>query len=89
MSRALSHVPDEAWERLQAEFPESQPACPDCGAAWDLDSASEVDGETYDGKVVVSSATVCSRWDEDEGARREPAPHPISGRMGEHELTLA
>lgn len=89
MSRGLSHVPDEAWERLRADFLERQPACPDCGAAWDLDSANEEEGETFDGHHVISFSTWCTAYDADEDAGREPAPHPISDGMGEHELTLA
>lgn len=87
-SRALSRVPDEAWDQLRSEFLAAQAVCPDCGAEWDLDSANEEEGVTFDGKEVISIAAVCSRWDEDDDAGREPAPHPITDGMGEHELTL-
>lgn len=89
MSRCLSHVPDEAWERLRAEFIERQPACPDCGAAWDLDSANEEEGETFDGHHIISISTCCTSYNADEEAGLDPAPHPISDGLGEHELTLA
>lgn len=89
MSRGLSSVPDEAWERLRAAFLEQRPACPDCGAVWDLESANEEEGETFDGHHVISISTWCSAYDGDEAAGREPAPHPLTDGLAEFELTLA
>jgi hypothetical protein len=88
MSRALSRVDEEAWERLRSEFLAKQPICPDCGADWDLDTANEEEGVTFSGQEVISISAVCSKYDEDDFAGREPAPHPISDGMGEHELQL-
>jgi hypothetical protein len=87
-SRALSRVSDEAWDQLRSEFLAKQPVCPDCGGEWDLETANEEEGATFDGREVISIAAVCSKWDEDDDAGREPAPHPISDGMGQHELTL-
>lgn len=89
MSRGLSAVPDEAWDRLRAGSLEQHPVCPDCGAEWDLDSANEEEGETFDGHHVISINAWCTAYDADEVAGREPAPHPISEGTVEYELTLA
>jgi hypothetical protein len=43
---------------------------------------------TFGGHELISICAVCSRWDMDEDAGREPAPHPISDGFGEHELQL-
>ena len=89
MSRGLSSVPDETWARLRAGFLKQHPACPDCGAAWDLNSANEEEGETFDGQHVISISAWCSAYDGDEAAGREPAPHLLTDGLAEFELTLA
>lgn len=89
MSRGLSSVPDEAWDRLRAGLLEQHPVCPDCGAEWDLDTANEEEGETFGGQHVISISAMCSAYDADEEAGREPAPHPLTDGMAEFELTLA
>jgi hypothetical protein len=88
-SRALSRVPDVAWDQLRREFLAKQPVCPDCGAEWDLETTNEEEGVTFDGREVISISAWCSKFEEDEDAGREPVPHPLSDGMGEHELQLS
>jgi hypothetical protein len=84
----LGTASDEDWDRLRAQFLERHPACPDCGAAWDMAAANEEEGETFDGSHVISISAWCTTYDADEVAGREPAPHPVSDGMREHTLTL-
>lgn len=88
MSRGMSQVNDDNWERLRAELLAAQPVCPDCGGEWDLDSAGEEEGFTFDNKHVISISTWCTVYDAAETAGEEPTPHPISQGMAEYEITL-
>ena len=67
----------------------SSRSAPICGAEWDLDSANEEEGETFDGHHVISISAWCSAYDADEEAGRVPAPHPLSDCKAEFEQTLA
>lgn len=89
VSRGLGQAKDEDWERLRSEFLAVQPGCPDCGSEWFLEGANEEEGVTFAGAEVISISVVCSKWNEDDDAGREPAPHPISDGFGDHQLQLA
>lgn len=88
VSRGMSQVKDDDWERLRAELLAAQPVCPDCGGEWDLDSAGEEEGFTFDSKHVISISTWCATFDAAGTADEKPTPHPISQGMAEHEITL-
>ena len=68
MSRGLSSVPDEAWERLRAGFLEQHPACPDCDAAWDLWTSAWAEPEIcrFGLLLCVPSGLVVLAWVDDE-----------------------
>jgi len=88
MSRGISQVEDDDWERLRGELLAARPVCPDCGGEWDLDSAGEEEGFTFDNRHVISISTWCTAYDTAETAGEEPTPHPISQGLAEHEITL-
>ena len=62
------------WARLREMFLATYPACPDCGAPWDLESAGQEHGPIHDA-VVYSLHAPCWAFQDDEDAGREPARH--------------
>ena len=65
----------EDWQRLHDSFLAEYPACPDCGAAWDLTLAIEEMGQLGDGTFEISLAISCPTYGADEVAGRRPSTH--------------
>jgi hypothetical protein len=65
LSAAESDVSDDDWERLRDELLTKHPRCPECGAAWDFESAIEEDEGEIDGRRAISITVDCSAVTDD------------------------
>jgi hypothetical protein len=71
----IGQATNEDWDRLREEFLREYPVCPDCAAPRDLDLAGEEEGTNFDGKAEITLSVMCSAYEDDLDAGREPRPH--------------
>ena len=86
----IGRARDEDWDRLREEFLRDYPVCPDCAAPWDLDFAGEEEGTNFDGEAGITLSVMCSAYEDDVDAGREPRPHGrTDDGMIQYAITLA